>query len=126
MRKRSIIGAAVIMTFGLLASGNGALAAEKVPVHITGYCLKGITASGEETHEGICAFRPEDIGKTAKIYDADGELLGEYKISDTGRKGGGVRRGTTVDIWKPTRAECRALTQDGFIEIIEEGGKNDK
>lgn len=55
----------------------------------------------------------------ARVYGEDGELLGEYLIADTGKKGGGVRAGTTVDIWKPTREECKALTQNGYIEIIE-------
>lgn len=88
-------------------------------VKITGYCLQGTTASGIETQDGICAYRPEDIGKTCRVYDADGELIGEYLIADTGKRGGGVRAGTTVDIWKPTREECRALTQNGYIEILE-------
>ena len=89
-------------------------------VKITGYCLQGTTASGIETQDGICAYRPEDIGKTCRVYDAEGELIGEYLIADTGKKGGGVRAGTTVDIWKPTKEECRALTQSGYIEIIED------
>lgn len=88
-------------------------------VKITGYCLTGTTASGIETQDGICAFRPADIGKRCRVYDADGELIGEYLIADTGKRGGGVRAGTTVDIWKPTREECKALTQNGYIEIIE-------
>ena len=93
--------------------------AELKRVKITGYCLQGTTASGIETQDGICAYRPQDIGKTCRVYDADGGLIGEYLIADTGKKGGGVRAGTTVDIWKPTREECRALTQNGYIEIIE-------
>jgi 3D (Asp-Asp-Asp) domain-containing protein len=89
-------------------------------VKITGYCLTGTTASGIETQDGICAYRSQDIGKTCRVYDADGELIGEFLIADTGKKGGGVRAGTTVDIWKPTRAECLELTQHGYIEILEE------
>ena len=88
-------------------------------VKITGYCLQGTTASGIETQDGICAYRLEDIGKTCRVYDAEGELIGEFLIADTGKRGGGVRNGTTVDIWKPTREECKALTQNGYIEIIE-------
>lgn len=90
-----------------------------VPVRITGYCLKGRTASGIETQPGICAYRREDIGKTANVYNADMELIGTFLIADTGRKGGAIRRGEAVDIWKETRAECFALTQNGFIEVVE-------
>ena len=92
---------------------------ELVPVRITGYCLKGRTASGIETQSGICAYRREDIGKTANIYNANMELIGTFLIADTGRKGGAIRRGEAVDIWKETRAECFALTQNGFIEVVE-------
>lgn len=93
--------------------------AETQPVKITAYCLDGVTASGEHTRPGICAYRREDLGKLARIYDADGELLGEFLIADTGRKGGAVRKGLAVDIWKPTREECFQTTQEGFIEILE-------
>ena len=92
---------------------------ELVPVRITGYCLKGRTASGIETQPGICAYKREDIGKTANVYNADMELIGTFLIADTGRKGGAIRRGEAVDIWKATRAECFALTQNGFIEVVE-------
>ena len=90
-----------------------------VPVKITGYCLKGKTASGIETQPGICAYRREDIGKIANIYNADMELIGTFLIADTGRKGGAIRRGEAVDIWQETRKACFALTQDGFIEVVE-------
>ena len=93
--------------------------AEVQAVNITGYCLKGTTASGTETHEGMCAFRREDIGKVARVYDADMNLIGEFDIEDTGRKGGKVRKGETVDIWRATRQECFQLTQKGFIEVVE-------
>ena len=92
---------------------------ELIPVRITGYCLKGRTASGIETQPGICAYKREDIGKTANVYNADMELIGTFLIADTGRKGGAIRRGEAVDIWKATRAECFALTQNGFIEVVE-------
>ena len=101
---------------------------EVVPVRITGYCLRGRTASGIETQPGICAFRREDIGKTANIYNADMELIGTFLIADTGRKGGLIRQGKAVDIWMETRAECYALTQNGFIEVVEapqEGAEQD-
>lgn len=96
---------------------EGLEAADLIPVRITGYCLKGKTADGTPVHEGICAYKKSDIGKLARVYNSDGTLLGEYEIHDTGK--GGVRKGTVVDIWKPTKAECFALTRDGYVQIIE-------
>ena len=116
MRGRTIAG--VLMAMAILTMPTTARA-EARPVNITGYCLKGITASGAETHEGICAYRREDIGKIARVYDAEMNLIGEYEIADTGKKGGKVRKGETVDIWKATKEECYQTTQQGFIEIVE-------
>lgn len=99
---------------------------EVVPVKITGYCLKGKTASGIETQPGICAYRREDIGKTANIYNANMELIGTFLIADTGRKGGAIRRGEAVDIWQETRKACFQLTQNGYLEIVEtQEGENE-
>ena len=81
--------------------------------------MRGITASGIETQPGICAYRKEDIGKTARIYNADKQLIGEYLIADTGRKGGAIRRGLVVDIWRETRKECFELTQNGYIQVVD-------
>ena len=90
------------------------------PVWITGYCLQGVTASGEETREGICAYRRRDIGKTAIVYNADMELIGIYEVKDTG--GENVRSGTTLDIWFPTKEECHAITQKGYVVIVDADG----
>ena len=92
-------------------------AADLQPVKITGYCIQGRTASGIETREGICAYRREDIGKIARVYDADMNLIGEFEIEDTGGKK--IKKGEAVDIWKPTKAECYKLTQTGYIEVVE-------
>ena len=93
--------------------------AEAVPVKITGYCLSGTMANGEEVHEGAVAYRKEDIGKTCRIYNANMELIGEFQICDTGGKR--IRQGKTVDIWRPTKKECYQMTQQGYIEILEAG-----
>jgi 3D (Asp-Asp-Asp) domain-containing protein len=116
---RRVIGAAaagVIVMLIILTLYSVARAEDRIPVKITGYCLKGVTADGTEVHEGICAYRRDCIGKIARLYNADGEHIGDYEIHDTGR--GGVRKGTVVDVWRPTRAECYALTQQGYVEII--------
>ena len=115
MKGLRVAGAVVALMLCLPITAH----AEPQAVNITGYCLKGTTASGTETREGICAYRREDVGKMARVYNADMELIGEFAIEDTGRKGGKVRKGETVDIWRPTRQECYQLTQQGFIEIVE-------
>ena len=113
MKRAVIIALTMILMMPMTAR------AEMQPVKITGYCLRGVTASGVEVREGICAYRKEDIGKLAKVYNSNMELIGTYEIEDTGRKGGAIRRGEAVDIWRPTRAACFELTQDGFIEVVE-------
>ena len=111
MRRAVIIALTMILMMPMTAR------AEVQPVKITGYCLRGVTASGVEVREGICAYRKEDIGKLANVYNSNMELIGTYEIEDTGK--GGVRKGTVVDIWKATKKECFALTQNGFIEVVE-------
>lgn len=113
----SAVIAAVLVIFIVLTMYLTARAEDRIPVKITGYCLKGRTADGTEVREGICAYRRDCIGKIARLYNTDGEHIGDYEIHDTGK--GGIRKGTVVDVWRPTRAECYALTQSGYLEIIE-------
>ena len=113
---------ALILSVALLVSPLQVPQPQVIPVKITGYCLRGKTASGIQTREGICAYRKEDIGKLAIIYNSNMELIGTYEIEDTGK--GGIRKGTVVDIWKATRKECYALTQYGFIEVVEKEDKD--
>ena len=99
---------------------------ELVPVRVTGYCLQGTMANGEKVHEGAVAYRKEDIGRMCRLYSADMQLIGEFTVCDTGKKGGAVRKGLVVDVWRPTRKECFQMTQQGYIEFFEpeEGGKD--
>lgn len=94
--------------------------AQLKPVTITGYCANGVTKSGEETRPGICAYRPQDIGKTAVVYSEDMELIGTYEIMDTGKKS--IRDGYVLDIWFPTAEECFAITQTGYVQVIAADG----
>lgn len=119
------LAAILIALFGIFNAAAAADAAESetaklIPVHITGYCLQGLTKSEKPTRAGICAFRPEDIGKTAIAYDADMNLIGIYEIEDTG--GETVRAGKTLDIWCETEAECYQLTCGGYVLIVEAEG----
>lgn len=102
----------MVLTLYTVARAEG----ELIPVRVTGYCLTGTMANGEQVHEGAAAFRREDIGKICRIYNEDMTLYGEFTICDTGGKK--IRQGKTVDIWKPTKAECYQVTRNGFIEIL--------
>ncbi|MBR2256516.1 MAG: hypothetical protein IJ899_04075 [Blautia sp.] len=116
---------ALILSVALLVSPLQVPQPQVIPVKITGYCLSGVMANGEEVHEGAVAYRREDIGKTCRIYNANMELIGEFQICDTGGKR--IRQGKTVDIWRPTKKECYQMTQQGYIEILEpeEGGTDE-
>ena len=118
-RITSAIVLVAVVILVLLTVYATARAGELQEVKITGYCIHGTMANGEQTRTGVCAYRKEDIGRLARVYNADMELIGEYEICDTGK--GGVRKGTVVDIWKETRGECFALTQRGFIEVVDKG-----
>ena len=99
---------------------------ELIPVRITAYCLQGTMANGEKVHEGAVAYRKEDIGRMCRLYSADMQLIGEFTVCDTGKKGGAVRKGLVVDVWRPTKQECYQMTQCGYIEFFEpEGGTDD-
>lgn len=96
------------------------LDAQLKPVKITGYCLQGTMRNGEETRPGVCAYRPQDIGKIAVVYNEDMELIGTFEICDTGKKS--IRDGYVLDIWQETKEECYRLTQDGFVQILDAEG----
>jgi hypothetical protein len=96
------------------------LDAQLRPVKITGYCLKGIMKNGEETREGVCAYRPQDIGKVAVVYNEDMELIGTFEICDTGKKS--IRDGYVLDIWQEEEKDCYELTQDGFVQVLDAEG----
>lgn len=82
----------------------------------TAYYCGEVTANGSQVHEGGCACSPDRIGQVAIIYTLDGEFLGYFECNDTGKEGGGVRKGTVVDIYKTTYDRC--------VEYMEQtGGK---
>ena len=89
----------------------------------TAYCLQGQTASGEYTREGICASKPEWIGKTAAIYYNDGGMIGDfigyYEILDTG--GDSIKKGYVIDIWMENKETCKQFgSPDVYVLLIEE------
>lgn len=77
----------------------------------TAYCIKGITRSGEITHEGICAGSKEYLGKTIEIYQRlpDNSLgchLGTFECKDTGNTNA-IKKGTCIDVWMPNMNMCQ-------------------
>lgn len=77
----------------------------------TAYCLRGKTATGTQTREGVAASKREWFGKKAKVYLNDngkpGKLVGEYTIEDCG--GDNILNGTVIDLWMPSDEECFAF-----------------
>lgn len=70
----------------------------------TAYSIEGKTASGGQTHEGICAADPAvlPLGTRIRVHEA-GEYSGEYVVTDTGRK----IKGQEIDIYLANDAEAK-------------------
>lgn len=94
---------------------------EMIPGHATAYCLHGITASGEETHDRICASCKDRLGCTIVLWQrlpdgSVGEYIGRYECRDTGGSPG-IKGGTVIDVWKSDLDECQA-----FMDRVYEDG----
>ena len=119
----------------LVNSGYIVGAEELIKGVSTAYCLQGITASGEITHEGICAGAKEYLGKTIEIYQRlpDNSLgchLGTFQCLDTGNTKA-IKKGTCIDVWMPNINKCQQwmnkVYADGckgriYFKIIEKSG----
>ena len=84
------------------------------------------TASGVMTRRGIMAGKREWLGKTALIYERDGDkvgdLIGIFEILDTGTgKNGAIKEGRAVDIFCETEDEI-IPTQKIWIQIVDAKG----
>lgn len=75
-------------------------------MHTTAYNVGHHTANGSAVHEGGCACSISHIGDVAIVYTLDGEFLGYLECNDTGAEGGGVRRGTVLDVYKSDYDRC--------------------
>lgn len=93
-------------------------------MHTTAYCLRGITATGGTTRQGIAACNPH-IGDVAVIFSIDGKYLGTYEITDTGGTEG-LQKGTVIDVWKCNYTQCQSwmkLTNGKvYVQWIEGNG----
>lgn len=76
-------------------------------IKTTAYCVGHHTANGSAVHEGGCACSIDHIGDVAILYTLDGEFLGYFECNDTGAEGGGVRKGTVVDIYRTDLDRCK-------------------
>ena len=117
-----IVAIVVLIIFSCQSRASESAEPVLVPVKITGYCLHGTMANGEQTHPGVCAYKKEDIGKYAILYDSEMNFIGQYEIADTGKKGGAIRKGLAVDVWFDTKEECYAFTNTGYIQVIDAEG----
>ena len=84
------------------------------------------TASGVMPRRGIMAGKREWLGKTALIYERDGDkvgdLIGIYEILDTGTgKDGAIKEGRAVDIFCETESDI-VPTQKIWIQIVDAKG----
>ena len=75
-------------------------------MHTTAYILEGTTADGGHTRPYICASSIDHIGDLAVVFTLDGDYLGMYECTDTGREGGGVRAGTVLDVWRKNMTQA--------------------
>lgn len=72
----------------------------------TAYCVGHHTADGSEVHEGGCASSLDRIGCVAIVYTLDGEFIANLEVNDTGKAGGGVRRGVVLDVYRSDYDRC--------------------
>ena len=84
------------------------------------------TASGVMPRSGIMAGKREWLGKTALIYERDGDkvgdLIGIFEILDTGTgKDGAIKEGRAVDIFCETESDI-VPTQKIWIQIVDAKG----
>ena len=75
-------------------------------MYTTAYILEGTTADGGYTRPYICASSLDHIGDIALVYTLEGNYLGAYLCTDTGREGGGVRAGRVLDIWRKNMTQA--------------------
>lgn len=85
-------------------------------INTTAYTVGHHTANGSPVHSGGCACSLDHIGDIAILYTLDGHFLGYYECNDTGAEGGGVRRGTVIDVYR-----CNMTHAVGWMKLT--GGK---
>lgn len=137
--KISIIPILFLSLFFVLNLNANAQSSDLKKIRCTCYIDSGITASGQETRDGIIAGQRSDFGKIAALYQYNedgsiGEFIGYYEFLDTGAgidtdgdgKGDSIKKGLSVDIWKNTLTEANKwIAEYGdyvYIKIIDAEG----
>ena len=112
------------------------------PVEVTAYYDAyghGYGADGRKLIDGLTiAGRPQDLGKTALLYDEDLRLIGIYEFRDTGYgqptgmgksniiKGqsiGTIENGSCVDIYMNTKSKCAQWgRRKCYLQIVDARG----
>lgn len=106
---------------------------EEIPIlakkRATAYDLQGITCTGDQVRDGICASSDKSlIGKTIVMYQRlpngrVGEIIGIYEVLDTGPMSEFV-----IDVWTENPQEfMNRVYSDGcggkvFVQILEANG----
>ena len=112
------------------------------PVEVTAYFDAyghGYGADGRSLIDGVTiAGRPQDLGKTAILYDMDYRLIGIFEFRDTGygqptgygrssiikgRSIGTIENGSCVDIYMSTKSKCVAWGRKNcYLQIVDARG----
>ena len=71
--------------------------------HATAYCLKGRTASGATTQQGMIAADPRVLPLGTVVHIRAGSYTGTYTVTDTGSR----IKGRLVDVYVPTYKEAK-------------------
>ena len=81
------------------------------PYLATAYCLKGRTASGMRTRQGIVAADPRVLRLGTRIHVHG---MGDYVVADTGKK----IKGHRLDLWYPTSRQARNFGKQRVLVTI--------
>lgn len=102
-----------------LAMTTTSVNAEVHEMKATAYCIQGQTASGTNTRYGICAGKPEWIGKKASVFlKYNAHYLGTYIVEDTG--GESIKNGEVLDLWFQSEDLCKKFGCVDVRVVIEE------
>lgn len=71
--------------------------------HATAYCLKGRTATGETTQQGMIAADPKVLPLGTVVHIRAGNYTGTYRVTDTGSR----IKGRIIDVYVPTYKEAK-------------------
>jgi 3D (Asp-Asp-Asp) domain-containing protein len=80
-----------------------ARAGHRITVHLTAYCLRGLTRIETQTRPGIIAADPKYFPLRRYIDVRIGRKVQRYRVEDTGS----AIKGPRLDVWLPTCDEAR-------------------